>query len=407
MRKKPLEIAPENRQAVLEERRNLKMAGSAHAYVRGNTLQFYEWLKAGSSDKLPQGPPIWICGDCHVGNLGPVANADGKVEIEIRDLDQTVIGNPAHDLIRLGLSLATAVRSSDLPGVTTALMMEQMVNGYQSALVSGKTKKPSKGAQELRPIEKVLHQATQREWRHLAQERIEDVKPTIPLGERFWALSPEEKKEIDALFETEETRKLITSFKHRDDDAKIRVLDAAYWMKGCSSLGRLRYAVLLGVGPKKEKEFCLVDIKEAVRAAAPAAAAGTRVKGAAMPQDFAKRVVTGARNLSPFLGERMLAAKFLSRPVVLRELMPQDLKLEMDRLTRDEAVAAASFLAGVVGKAHARQMDAATRKSWKIELDRNRSKSLDAPGWMWRSVVELIASHETAYLEHCRRYAMA
>jgi uncharacterized protein (DUF2252 family) len=87
--------------------------------------------------------------------------------------------------------------------------------------------------------------------------------------------------------------------------------------------------------------------------------------------------------------------------------MPQDLKLEIDRLTREEAVAAASYLAGVVGKAHARQMDAATRKSWIATLDRNRSKSLDAPGWMWRSVIELIASHETAYLEHCRRYATA
>jgi uncharacterized protein (DUF2252 family) len=172
-------------------------------------------------------------------------------------------------------------------------------------------------------------------------------------------------------------------------------------MKGCSSLGRLRYAVLLGVGPKKDHELCLVDIKEAVRAAAPAA------KNTDMPKDFAKRVVTGACNLSPYLGERMLAAKFLSRPVVLRELMPQDLKLEIDRLTREEAVAAASYLAGIVGKAHARQMDAATRKRWMAELDRNRSKSLDAPGWMWRSVVELIASHETAYLEHCRRYATA
>jgi uncharacterized protein (DUF2252 family) len=88
-------------------------------------------------------------------------------------------------------------------------------------------------------------------------------------------------------------------------------------------------------------------------------------------------------------------------------LMPQDLKLEIDQLTREEAVAAASYLAGVVGKAHARQMDVATRKSWIAELDRNRSKSLDAPGWLWRSVVELIASHETAYLEHCRRYATA
>jgi uncharacterized protein (DUF2252 family) len=401
MRKKPVETTPANRQAVLEEHRKLKMARSAHAYVRGNTLQFYEWLNADSGDKLPLGPPIWICGDCHVGNLGPVANADGKVEIEIRDLDQTVIGNPAHDLIRLGLSLATAARGSDLPGVTTALMMEQMVKGYQDALVSRKTKKLAKDSQELRPIEKLLRQSMSREWRHLAQERIENVRPTIPLGERFWALSNDEKTEIAKLFETGEARKLITSLKHRDDGSRIRVLDAAYWMKGCSSLGRLRYAVLLGVGPKKDKEYCLVDIKEAVRAAAPAA------KNTDMPKDFAKRVVTGACNLSPFLGERMLAAKFLSRPVVLRELMPQDLKLEMDRLTREEAVAAASFLAGVVGKAHGRQMDAATRKRWAAELSRNQSKSLDAPSWMWRSIVELIASHETAYLEHCRRYAMA
>jgi uncharacterized protein (DUF2252 family) len=59
---------------------------------------------------LPQGPPVWICGDCHLGNLGPVAAAKGRVKIAIRDLDQTVIGNPAHDLIRLGLSLTSVQR---------------------------------------------------------------------------------------------------------------------------------------------------------------------------------------------------------------------------------------------------------------------------------------------------------
>ena len=32
------------------------------------------------------------CGDCHVGNLGPVGNASGKIQIQIRDLDQTVNG---------------------------------------------------------------------------------------------------------------------------------------------------------------------------------------------------------------------------------------------------------------------------------------------------------------------------
>jgi uncharacterized protein (DUF2252 family) len=398
---KIVEITPAHRQAVLEERRRLKMARSAHAYVRGNTLQFYQWLSQHSGKKLPQGPPVWICGDCHVGNLGPVANADGKVEIEIRDLDQTVIGNPAHDLIRLSLSLATAARGSDLPGVTTALMMEEMIQGYQHALITKRTRRSLKDTPELKPIQTIVRQSMNREWRHLAQERIDDVKPTIPLGDRFWALSKEEKEEITKLFDTEAARKLITSFKHRDNDAKVRVLDAAYWMKGCSSLGRLRYAVLLGVGPKKDKEYCLVDIKEAIRAAAPA------VKSSDMPKDPAQRVVTGACNLSPFLGERMLAAKFLSRSVVLRELMPQDLKLEMDTLTRDEAVRAASYLAGIIGKAHARQMNVATRKRWSAELNRNQPKNLNAPNWLWNSVVELIASHETAYLEHCRRYATA
>jgi uncharacterized protein (DUF2252 family) len=67
----------------------------------------------------------------------------------------------------------------------------------------------------------------------------------------------------------------------------------------------------------------------------------------------------------------------------------------------------ARFLARVVGKAHARQMDAATRTNWQKELARNRSKSLDAPTWLWSSVVALVASHEAAYLEHCRKFAAA
>jgi uncharacterized protein (DUF2252 family) len=44
-------------------------------------------------------------------------------------------GNPAHDLVRLALSLATAARGSDLPGVTVVKMMEQMIDGYEQALV--------------------------------------------------------------------------------------------------------------------------------------------------------------------------------------------------------------------------------------------------------------------------------
>src|SRR6202021_455392 len=115
---------PDDRQRILTQARNLKMARSAHAYVRGSTIKFYEWLESSRRTKMPEGPPVWICGDCHVGNLGPVADTKGHVLVQIRDLDQTVIGNPAHDLVRLGLSLAPAGRGSDLPGGPTARLLE-------------------------------------------------------------------------------------------------------------------------------------------------------------------------------------------------------------------------------------------------------------------------------------------
>ena len=391
---------PDERVPTLAAARRLKMARSAHAYVRGNTEKFYAWLETASDRDLPQGPPVWICGDCHLGNLGPVANAKGQVGIQIRDLDQTVIGNPAHDLIRLSLSLATAARGSDLPGVTTAKMLEEIMAGYQAALAG-----ESDADEDTKPksVRLVLKRALGRRWRHLAEERIQDVRPEIPLGRKFWTLDADERDEIAALFKTEPIRDMVTGLSQRDDDAPIEVLDAAYWIKGCSSLGRLRYAVLLQVGRADSgglATYGLVDIKEAARSAAP------RAPDARMPRNNAERVVAGARALSPYLGRRMRAASLRGRQVVLRELMPQDLKLEIDQLSREEAMLAARYLAGVVGRAHGRQMDEATRTKWRDELGRRWPKGLDAPFWLWGSVVDLVALNEVAYLEHCRRYAL-
>jgi uncharacterized protein (DUF2252 family) len=391
-------IRPSERQTLLSQRRRLKMAESAHAYVRGNTVKFYDWLgSTRAAEIIPDGPFVWICGDCHIGNLGPVASVEGRIELQIRDLDQTVIGNPAHDLIRLSLSLAMAARSSDLPGVTTALMIEQVMEGYRCGLLKGHAETANS---KVEPIRAVMKQALRRKWRHLAEERIEDVTPKIPLGKRFWALSKEERKGIDGIVAEEETRKLITCLRSRKDKDPIAVLDAAYWVKGCSSLGRLRYAALIGIGKGTHDQMCLVDIKESTKAAAP------RSKDAPMSTNNAERVVAGAKALSPFLGNRMLATHLGDRSVVLRELMPQDLKFEMERLKQNEAIAAARLFASVVGKAHGRQMDQKTRGAWAKELVRSRSKTLDAPSWLWSGVVELAATHEAAYLEHCRAYAL-
>jgi uncharacterized protein (DUF2252 family) len=392
---------PADRAKRLIATRNLKMAASAHAYVRGSTARFYEWLQASDATDLPDGPPVWICGDCHVGNLGPVASNDGSLAIQIRDLDQTVIGNPAHDIIRLGLSMAMAARSSDLPGVTTAYMMEHIIEGYEAAFAPAAQGETTDAHSDMpRPVRTLMREAAGRSWKHLADERIEGVEPVIPIGKRFWALTVAEREAVEALFAADDLRRLATSLRSRDDDAEVRVMDAAYWRKGCSSLGRLRVAVLVAIGKGKNERHCLMDVKEAVAATAPHGASTLS------PDDNADRVVAGARALSPFLGSRMLSAQLLGKAVFIRELLPQDLKLEIERLSREEALDVAAFLTHVVGRGHARQMQPADRRRWLATLRRNRPKSLEAPSWLWRSVVDLVAAHEAAYLEHCRRYAM-
>ncbi len=185
------------------------MARSAHAYVRGSTVRFYEWLEAGEGRNLPAGPAVWICGDCHLGNLGPLADHKGRVAVQIRDLDQTVIGNPTHDLIRLALSLASAARGSDLPGVTTARIVEELVAGYQAAL-AGDFDDPKDRSYRPQTIQTLIASSLKRRWRQLARERLDGVEPTLPRGKRFWNLAPDEREALGALMAEDAVRAMVT-----------------------------------------------------------------------------------------------------------------------------------------------------------------------------------------------------
>jgi len=383
----------------LHRRRDLKMARDAHAYVRGSTERFYEWLAVERGRDLPQGPTIWICGDAHVGNLGPIARCDERIEVELRDLDQAVPGNPAHDLVRLALSLSMAARSSDLPGVVTARLIEELMAGYLEAFEHPEDRAPRTDSATVRFV---VREALRRKWRHLHRERI-GKKPHFPIGERFLPLSDEERESVSQFLDRERVRQLVTLLDCRDDDAQIRLLDAAYWVKGCSSLGLWRCAALVEVEGQQQGQggYSLLDLKEAVPPLAPA---GRHEK---LPHHQGERVVLGAKALSPTLGERMLAGTVAGHEIFVRELMPQDLKLELEMLDDTEARATARALARIVGVAHARQLDDASRKQWHDELDNAATRSLDAPPWLWSSVVDLIGVHERAYLEHCRRYALS
>jgi uncharacterized protein (DUF2252 family) len=380
------------------------MAKSAHAYVRGSTARFYEWIASPAGNKVPRGPDAWICGDCHLGNLGPIGQSGGKAVVELRDLDHTVIGNPAHDVVRLALSLAMAARSSDLPGVTTARITEDLVAGYERAFEGAIASEEI--ADLPAPIRIVMKSAVKQTWKKLFDERIGEDRGEIPLGRRFWQLADDERAAARELATLEPIRKLVAMLEHRGDDARISFVDAAFWVKGCSSLGLWRAAILLRVTDPSRKRhkrhtLSLLDVKQAVASVAPWAA------GKDLGLSHGERVMTGATRLAPALGERMVAATMLDRSVYIRELLPQDLKVELDQITADQGRAVAYYLGMVVGRAHRRQLDPEQSRAWWTEMASHRTKNIDAPGWLWQALVELVAVHEHGYLEHCRRFALA
>jgi hypothetical protein len=61
-------------------------------------------------------------------------------------------------------------------------MLEQMMEGYEDALANpGKNSRTSAAPAS---VQRVIKRALERRWRHLAEERIEDVRPKIPMGKR-------------------------------------------------------------------------------------------------------------------------------------------------------------------------------------------------------------------------------
>ncbi|MBE1161560.1 DUF2252 family protein [Dyella acidiphila] len=392
-------VSPEQRSAALVDRRNRKMAQSAHAFVRGTTARFYQWLASRHAPVLPDGPDVWICGDCHLGNLGPLADGRGNVDILIRDFDQAAWGNPSFDVCRLALSLSVLARSSDLPGMATAHILERLLLGYEMAF----PEKP-KTAPSMPPLlrMKVLR-AHRRTSKILMRERTGDDTLKLPLGCHFWPLWRQERNALDDMFQMPSVLELVTQAKKHSSQGSIHLADAAYWRKGCSSLGNSRYAVLLEVtsSSRGTEDWCLMDIKEAGPALVP-----VRSNASHAISDHGSRVVKAATQLSPHLGLRMQSTHMLGKSFFVRQLMPQDMKLDIRSLRPGSAGELAVYLGYILGRAHMRQMSPDIRQAWKKDLNRARRKSVDAPSWLWDATVGLLADLEAAYLEHCRRHVM-
>jgi hypothetical protein len=107
-------------------------------------------------------------------------------------------------------------------------MLEEMTLGYEEALAE---EDPDFRSRRPDCVRVVMRQAVGRTWENLARERIADVRPTIPLGKRFWPLNTEERAEIERIFATEEVRRLVTALRSRKnaiDTVRITLCSQPY-----------------------------------------------------------------------------------------------------------------------------------------------------------------------------------
>ena len=162
--------------------------------------------------------------------MGPSETAGGKSEFKFAIFDQTVIGNPAHDLIRLSLSIASAARGADLPGLTTVRMVERIVEDYHGAFAHGFD--GGRDIVEPEPVRRVAKKAATASWKSFAAEDLEGTDPTLPIGKCFWPLSGQEKRDIERLVADKKMHRLATHLRSRDDNEEVKLVDAAYWVKG-------------------------------------------------------------------------------------------------------------------------------------------------------------------------------
>jgi uncharacterized protein (DUF2252 family) len=381
--------APE-RAVRLAALREAKMAESAHAFVRARDDLFYEVL-AQNGKGFPIGPAIWISGDAHAENMGAVPDAGGEVSLMLNDFDESVIGNPAYDLTRLALSLVTAARGLGATGGDAHATTASVVAGYEAALDragddDAKAPKRDDRSPVLQALVRAADETTRRDL--LTKLTGDDHPRALPLGDKFWPLSNASRDGLAALA----TQPAILEL---TGGAPIEVLDVAFRVAGTASLGGFRAALLVSVeGAPKGERLRLLDVKEAASSAAPA------LEGT--PTDDAERSLQGARALAPRYGARKRAVSVQTHRCLVRELMPQEKKVEIDRLARDELASVAFGLGRVVGKAHARQLSARDAKSWRADVTAKREDDRP-PRWLSRALAALVGAHEAAYLAHCAK----
>jgi hypothetical protein len=328
------------------------LASGPFAFFRGTFhLMAVDLLQQRVPGATPSAPDGVIVGDLHLENFGTYRGASGALVFDVNDFDEVGSGPLDLDLRRL---------------CTSAMLLPGLERGPRRAAASHVARAWAEGVERLGgrfPIpawgldkaEGWLQRLLQEKGRRTEPELVARVAPgkgRRRFGEdgdppRFAHPAAPWSRQVEAALV--EYREHLKQLKADVPVKDWELLDVAYRFKGTGSLGRIRFAALLGKG----EERMLLELKEASRSALDQA------RDRQAPIGGRARVQTAAiRRMQGDPWPRVAAAHLGKFPVLVREIQPEEEKLGCARFAdageRDQLPAYARQCGEVLARLHCR-----------------------------------------------------
>lgn len=267
-------------------------------------------------------PDAWIVGDLHLENFGVYRGADGDLVFDVNDFDDVGRGPADLDLQRLCTSAFL------LPGVSASAReaaARAAARGWAEAVARLGGRYPVGPWDESKaeePVKALLAGQRQR-------TRAEQVAKVAPeKGHKRFSEegAPPRFAHVGKAWEAV-VHRALAEYRHALDQLKVdvshtwEVLDVAYRFKGNGSLGRLRFAALLGRGDERR----LVEIKEARGSVLGFGRHPARSPNRARAQTAAIRRLQG----DPW--PRVAGTTLGKLPALAREVQAEEVKLGTDK----------------------------------------------------------------------------
>lgn len=367
------------------ERMRLKyarMAESPFVFFRGTCHLFYQHWTAQSEPF--NAPAAWISGDLHFENFGAYKGDNRLVYFDINDFDEAALAPASWELARFMASLFVGAGTIGIEHEQALLLGQQFLDSYRAVLRTGKARWLERSTAD-GMVRELLRVLKKRQRSDLLAKRCV-VKGSV---RRLRCDNLKALPVSDA--DREKVLKFLARFaKSQAHPEFFEVLDVARRIAGTGSLGLERYVILVR-GRGTDENF-LLDLKHQ-----PTPVVAT---SSPLPQpgwaNSAERVMTIQERCQAISPAFLNAVRIGSRSYILRELLPQEDRLDLSswggRIARLERVVAAMGLvvasaqlrgAGRQGSALVDELvDFAKRDDWQATL-------MDAAhAAAWRNVLD-------------------